>query len=829
MLQTTRICFACLIAFAACGGDDKPQSKLAPNAMMVDAPTQAALTEIDSNSDFVFSSTTSQLSSVAAGSVLLFPVGDKTPQGAMRYVTATAADGGGVRVSTRDAQLGEAFEELHLKTTQTVTLPAATPQRAPGTATVEQGPQRSVEALTADDPVNGVSYPFNLSLSGDDGSIVISGALAVAPSVGIDLSIDLAKFEGLQTLALDVSAQESFQATVVGQGTVTEEQNDPIATIPFAPITILVPTPVGDIPVVLTPQVVVELDIKGTASGAFTASVAQDASISAKVGYVNGTLGGTSTQDAHASADPGTYQASASFSVQAGPRFEVLIYGLVGPYAEAQGTLTANAEVGGPPLCVNWSVNAGITIDAGIEAFGDIKAHIYDASGNIDAYNSCADGGATADQVKHWSEGLTRAGSGGESARAVTEVTSGGFLVAGQSSLFGGVNAASLALWLVRLNADGTLAWQRAFSTGGAVQVSSVAEVPGGFVVAASDGVWHFDLAGNVTALQTYAAGDNVALISAMTALTDGSVVVVGQGGSVAALQSFAMRVDANGQPLWANLYGGDHLNAVHVLANGNLIAAGASADNAQLLQVDTNGNVVWQSFFAQQFDDNGTDPGGTNLDASSEAFDVIETSEGLVVAGVAYGAFRIPQTDDTGFYAGWRTTAATDGSVSSSTMFRGGSDYAYTRFVGAAVGSSGLPLLVGETTETVGSTNDNLILALGDATNSLHTSGDDYVFDASRGGGGLPLIGTHDGGFALTVSTAGFGAVSQIWALKLGRAADVTLVDATLAPSSGLSLTTNLISAATNTNPASSLAVAATDASASVVSESTAATVTAH
>ncbi len=771
---------AALLSALACSEDD---AKLAPNAMLVDGATHALLSEVTDAGDLVFSGMTAQLESVDAQSVLVFTVGPQTPLGAMRYVLSVAAENAGVRVATRAATINEAFQELHFEVRRDLVMP-----QNPG-ALLSAQPQVT----------SGVSFPFDFELSGDAGRINISGEVAVAPELDFNLDFDLASFT-LEELSLEVGASESFRAEIVGEGSVSEREDFTVATIPFTPIIITV----GSVPVVLTPQVVIEVELGGSVTAGFAASVLQDASVRARAGYIDGKLGGEATEEGNATADTPSFQGNIALEAAAGPRFEVLLYGAVGPYAEAQGTLKLDAALGGPPLCVDWELRGGAEVDVGLQLFGDIEANLFDDSTVLTSYDSCADASLPPQNVQTWSKSFGRSGSAGEESRAIVEVSSGGYLLAAASATFAGVTASNAAFWLLRLDAEGTLLWQRAYASASGSLVSA-AEVPGGFMIATRGALLRVDLAGNLTSARRFDTSEGLtAGALGMDALADGSVVVGGIGGPIATPLSWAMRVSPQGAVLWSSTYGGDEVRTVRRLSAGDVMLVGGDANTARIVRVGADGVPLWASAITQRYDDNGDDEGGVILDASTDAYDLVESPAGFVVVGVSYGGYELPTDNAVGFFAAWRANLNADGSAINSTIYRSSAVAEYNTLNAAAMSTGGIPIFLGEVTEALGASDSDLLLLRGTTTNTMRTSGDDNVYELSTVAGGRPLIATRDGGYAVTVTSGGFGASQRVWVSKLTRTGDVDLVPpAAISSTSGISLDVPLVSATVTPNVA--------------------------
>ncbi|MGA9520676.1 MAG: hypothetical protein WBV82_04380 [Myxococcaceae bacterium] len=806
-------CLLLLVIQSACScGNDDSEAILGPRTKVVDAQTHALLEEITSEGDLRFSGTSPLLQEMQVGDVLVFSVGAGTPNGALRKVLGIQAQGAGLRLSSQQARLQDAFERLHLTAADTLS-----PEDATGVQQRQAG--------------SGFSFPFQLDSGPGAGRAQLAGSLALEPRLDFELELDIAKFE-LDELSLTFGAAETFEARLTGQGSVNVNKELRVATVPFTPIILTIPTPAGAVPVVLTPQMAVEVGMSGTTSGGFTASVLQQASVEARVGYVNGSFGGTAQHEDHYTADTPSAQANLALRAFGGPRFEILLYGAVGPWARVEGGLDLTATAGGPPLCLDWALNGAVRARAGIDFIAEVETELFSASEELEAWDGC--GGDPNNPAplppSTWARSYGRAGSLGDAARAIAEVSSGGYVVAGDSTLFGGVTGNNVSSWVLRLDPEGNVVWQRAyggFTTGGSVK--AVAEVPGGFVVVTGLSLLKLDLAGNPLWARRYGVDLAEALeFRSLEALPDGSVVVAGSGGPLGAQNGWAMRVDAEGTVLWSRRFGGERVHSVRALSNGEVLLVG-SADNATtnawLVRLDTSGNVVWARAVSQQYDDNGDEPGGVFLDAIGEGLDAVETASGLEFVGWSYGGFKLPQTSAGGFFAAWTVDLTPDGEVVRGTVYRARAETELTRLYAAAPRTGSAPLFVGEVLEKVGTDERDILLVQGGTARILSTPGEDFAYFPDADGGGRPLVATRDGGFVMAVTTTGLAGQQQVWVLKLGRTADVPLTgNASLSAAPGFWFQNpNTISSAAAALAPVDLSVSSTDITAQVSAESTA------
>jgi len=187
----------------------------------------------------------------------------------------------------------------------------------------------------------------------------------------------------------------------------------------------------------------------------------------------------------------------------------------------------------------------------------------------------------------------------------------GGVVVAGttRSSV-----ASSEDAWIVRLDGDGALLWQR--TLGGDLHdfAYGLAAVSGGNILVcgrtASSGsdfddvlVARLDGEGNLRWQRTFDAGGYEDAAAAVEG-PGGSLFLLGAGGSPPDLNFLFMRLDGDGNPLWARSMGGASSDAglsIAAGAGGTFFLAGTTrsfgsgADDVWVIKIDGDGNVLWQ------------------------------------------------------------------------------------------------------------------------------------------------------------------------------------------------------------------------------------------
>jgi hypothetical protein len=302
---------------------------------------------------------------VAVGDVLVFGIGDQTPHGLLRRVVTKSVDGTNVILTTTQAKLEDAFQELHFAVHQTVD-PATMQSWTPNA----QGLSVQRSALTVQ---GSAGYTFDVNfddtvLYDDDGDpdttydqIIMNGSTSF--SLSLDLEVDI----GLFTMD-----RFKFGPTLAQNGSVTVSTNLPaaefkkeisVATLYFPPFA------VG--PVVIVPQLELVVGAEGKLEAQVSTNITESATLEGGVQYQDGQW--TPYQNVSTSFDytPPTLSASGNVKAYAGPNVSLLIYDVAGPYVQIDGYLELTADISEDPW---WTLDAGL--EGVVGAKGDILGFV---------------------------------------------------------------------------------------------------------------------------------------------------------------------------------------------------------------------------------------------------------------------------------------------------------------------------------------------------------------------------------------------------------------------------------------------------------------------
>jgi hypothetical protein len=274
---------------------------------------------------------------VRVGQIIAISVGRATPEGFLGQATKVASKGGRTIVSTRPATLLQAIPSGSLNATLNLQSASAT------------GAPLRLGAHTA-------------SLSG---SCTGGHTLSVNPNVsfnaGLSLASDWSPFGGLKSASLTArtSANASVKASISGAASCTLNYKLPLPKAP-GPYVFFV----GWVPVVLTVDWSLPLDLQGSVNASTSASASAGFSASAGIGWTNSRgfypIGSFSS---HFGYTPPSITANASLGVNVTPTLYVLLYGVVGPKIALKSGVAFNADITKNPW---WTLTAPIDLTASL-------------------------------------------------------------------------------------------------------------------------------------------------------------------------------------------------------------------------------------------------------------------------------------------------------------------------------------------------------------------------------------------------------------------------------------------------------------------------------
>ena len=315
----------------------------------------------DDGETIVFKGDSALAASIAEGDVLMFGITSHTPNGLLRKVTTRTGQGSDLVLETAQATIPEAFEKLDLMIERSLPF-----DEMESYETSSDGLELHRIPLTLEGSAGGTyEFEFNGTVLYDkDGDkstthdqVVADGALSF--TLGLTLEVKT-EWLSLERLKVGTEVKQESELTISTTLPALEfEKELVIADLYFGAFA------VG--PVVIVPNLELLLGANGELQAQVSTGMAENMSVSAGAVYEKSSWTPYSDFSSEWSFDPPSLSASARVKAYVGPRLNLMLYGVAGPYFQLDGYLELEADVGKTPW---WELYVGL------EAFLGIKGEI---------------------------------------------------------------------------------------------------------------------------------------------------------------------------------------------------------------------------------------------------------------------------------------------------------------------------------------------------------------------------------------------------------------------------------------------------------------------
>jgi len=222
-----------------------------------------------------------------------------------------------------------------------------------------------------------VLYDEDGNLGTTDDQIKANGSISINPSFNFNVEIE--HFQLKQFSFINTTTESVQLELKTGTEILDIHKKEEIVRYNFTTI----PIWVGGVPVYITPVLTVNVGIDGEISNGITISITQDATLTAGLTYNNGTLSPVSDLSASNFQFDLFSLLKEECSVKGftGPQLSLLLYGVMGPYAEIDGYLELDADPLSSPW---WKLYGGIDVPIGVKF--EVFSHVlidYDYTINI--------------------------------------------------------------------------------------------------------------------------------------------------------------------------------------------------------------------------------------------------------------------------------------------------------------------------------------------------------------------------------------------------------------------------------------------------------------
>ncbi len=327
-----------------------------PTTKVLSRDASGALTSIESTPQghvLSFSQVTNDIAGLSFGDVLVSNVCAAAPMGFLGRVTSVTLTPGGAVVSTVPATLEDVISYGTIQLSRELG-----PDDIAGDVPVRGlGPVRDPDMIPfcADDLV---IYDLDGDYQTTDDQIRADGCVSVG--VGFDFTLGVG-WGGIHHLRCVVNARE--EAYVVFEAEISIFEFDEEVTIAyhyFTPITIWV----GFVPVVFVPELRAYAEFQGSAEASMEMSVMQDATLSLGAQYDNGVWSPVNEFSAGWGWEPPSFELGCTVKGSVGPQFNLLLYGIVGPYVEVMDYVELDVVILPPPP--SWALYGGVEAGVGV-------------------------------------------------------------------------------------------------------------------------------------------------------------------------------------------------------------------------------------------------------------------------------------------------------------------------------------------------------------------------------------------------------------------------------------------------------------------------------
>ena len=209
-----------------------------------------------------------------------------------------------------------------------------------------------------------------------------------------------------------------------------------------------------------------------------------------------------------------------------------------------------------------------------------------------------------------WQKSL--GGDANDYAYSIDQTSDGGYIVAGISYSSDGdvsVNYGSNDCWVVRLDSQGNLVWEKSFGSVGSQSGDEVRQTAdGGFLVVGINNVLYWilkiDSSGNLLWEQSY-GGSGSDIPQSIATTTDGGCLVIGVSTSTdgdvsvnyGSIDYWVIKLDSFGELIWEKSLGGteaDYAYSIFETNNEGIVIAGRSYSNDGDVSVNNGASDAW-------------------------------------------------------------------------------------------------------------------------------------------------------------------------------------------------------------------------------------------
>ncbi len=307
-----------------------------------------------------FSTTTDELQQLASADVIVVGITSLTPGGLLRKVTGVRSHNGDVVVDTSAATIEDAIQNGSLHISEILA-----PSDVAAAVATRKGVVLHTDSTTRPRDLTGfyieindvVLYDHDHDTNTEYDQIRADGSVSIDPQ--FDFTLDVQDLKLKQASFVCTIKQASELGIKAELELASVERKYEIARFYLNPMIVWA----GWVPVVIEPILTVNVGVDGSVSVGITASVKEELTAKAGLAYDSGSWSPISDLSIDFTYSEPALSAGCDFKGYAGPQLSLLIYGVVGPYADFNGYLNLQADIFDTPW---WELYGGFEVGAGV-------------------------------------------------------------------------------------------------------------------------------------------------------------------------------------------------------------------------------------------------------------------------------------------------------------------------------------------------------------------------------------------------------------------------------------------------------------------------------
>jgi hypothetical protein len=318
----------------------------------------AKIESLDSNGTMIFNSNTGNINFIQTDFIIVGGVSPVTPYGFLKKVVSATEENGKIKVTTQNATFEDVFVNGEVDYSKTLTISDLKQGYIPGKGIkLKKSPKNTNSLYFEISDV--IIYDEDGDNETEDDQIKANGCFDLEPTFHLSFKVKNGQLEQfrftlgtIETDELEISA---------GAELFSLEKEYTLARFPFAPITIFA----GWVPIVVYPVLEIDVGAKVSLNVSITTAVTQSSTKEYGIEYVSGIWNPIANVEKSFTWQPPVPSASLDVQGYIGPQFNLLLYGLAGPYADASAYLKLEADIFSSPW---WELYGGAEIGVGVGA-----------------------------------------------------------------------------------------------------------------------------------------------------------------------------------------------------------------------------------------------------------------------------------------------------------------------------------------------------------------------------------------------------------------------------------------------------------------------------